>query len=141
MCHPKQDWRPEVPRRHTRSLHQIRKGASRYEHCKWGAVWQQLRLRYQGENYGNGSRVACFFTRGKDERSHNGSPPSLAMHDMGLSTVIGAANKDASGKSLPMCMKSTIERPRSCGERSQVHASEDRNMRRPLASLISFQTD
>ncbi|KAG2480210.1 MAG: hypothetical protein NPMRth3_580007, partial [Nitrosopumilales archaeon] len=29
-----------------------------------------------------------------------GAPTSLAMHDMGLSTIIGKANKDSTGKPL-----------------------------------------
>lgn len=71
----------------------------------------------------------------KNNRARTGSPPSLAMHDMGLSTVIGMANKDASGKSLPASMKNTIERLRTWDGRSQMHASEDRNMRQAFSEL------
>ena len=38
--------------------------------------------------------------QGEDDRSRTGSPSSLALHDMGLSTVIGLESTDASGKRL-----------------------------------------
>ena len=34
----------------------------------------------------------------KGDRSRTGTPTSIAIHDMGLATVIGAVNKDASGR-------------------------------------------
>ncbi len=71
----------------------------------------------------------------KNNRAHTGSRSSLAMHDMGLATVIGAADRDASGKSLPASMKSTIERLRTWDGRSQVHASVDRNRRQAFSEL------
>ena len=42
----------------------------------------------------------------------------LTMHDMGLSTVIGAANKDSTGKPLSASVKSSIERLRTWDSRS-----------------------
>jgi transcription initiation factor TFIIB len=77
----------------------------------------------------------AFSPEEKNDRIQHGSPPSLAMHDMGLSTVIGSANIDASGKSLPASMRSTIERLRTWDGRSKVHASEDRNMRQAFSEL------
>jgi transcription initiation factor TFIIB len=71
----------------------------------------------------------------KNDRARTGSPSSLAMHDMGLSTVIGFENKDASGRLLPASMKNTIERLRTWDGRSQVHGSEDRNMRQAFSEL------
>jgi transcription initiation factor TFIIB len=82
-----------------------------------------------------GPEWQAFSQEEKNSRSHTGSPRSLAMHDMGLSTVIGFADKDASGKSLSAAMKSTIERLRTWDGRSQVHASEDRNMRQAFSEL------
>ncbi|HEU5221209.1 MAG TPA: TFIIB-type zinc ribbon-containing protein, partial [Candidatus Nitrosotalea sp.] len=35
-----------------------------------------------------------------EDRARTGVPTSLAMHDMGLATVIGQANKDSTGKPL-----------------------------------------
>jgi transcription initiation factor TFIIB len=57
------------------------------------------------------------------------------MHDMGLATVIGSSNKDASGKSLSGSMKSTVERLRTWDRRSQVHVSADRNLRQAFSEL------
>lgn len=48
----------------------------------------------------------------KDEvgdRSRTGTPISLAMHDMGLSTIIGREDNDASGRPLTASMKNMIE--------------------------------
>ncbi|MDG6998877.1 MAG: hypothetical protein JRN15_07170 [Nitrososphaerota archaeon] len=82
-----------------------------------------------------GPEWRAFSQEDKDNRSHTGSPSSLAMHDMGLATVIGTVDRDASGKSLPAAMKSTIERLRTWDGRSQVHASVDRNRRQAFSEL------
>jgi transcription initiation factor TFIIB len=71
----------------------------------------------------------------KDDRSRGGIPSSIAMHDMGLATVIGAVNKDASGKSLSGSMKATVERLRTWDSRSQVHEPMDRNLRQAFSEL------
>ena len=71
----------------------------------------------------------------KGDRSRVGVPTSIAMHDMGLATVIGALNKDAAGRSLSGSTKSTVERLRSWDRRSQVHESEDRNLRQAFSEL------
>ncbi|HVC26843.1 MAG TPA: TFIIB-type zinc ribbon-containing protein [Nitrososphaerales archaeon] len=71
----------------------------------------------------------------KDDRSRGGIPTSIAMHDMGLATVIGALNRDASGKSLSGSMKATVERLRTWDSRSQVHEPQDRNLRQAFSEL------
>src|SRR5580704_16535884 len=71
----------------------------------------------------------------KDDRSRTGLPTSVAMHDMGLATVVGAENRDASGKSLSGSMKSSIERMRTWDRRSQAHESADRNMEQAFSEL------
>ncbi|KAG2473896.1 MAG: Transcription initiation factor IIB [Nitrosopumilales archaeon] len=68
-------------------------------------------------------------------RSRAGVPTSLAMHDMGLATIIGPTNKDATGKPLSASMKSTIERLRTWDSRSQVHEPVDRNFRQAFSEL------
>ena len=57
------------------------------------------------------------------------------MHDMGLSTVIGSTNKDATGKPLSASMKSSIERLRTWDSRTQAHSSSDRNLRQALNEM------
>lgn len=75
------------------------------------------------------------FSRDEGDRSRVGAGTSLTMHDMGLSTVIGPANKDSTGKPLSASMKSSIERLRTWDSRTQAHASSDRNLRQALNEL------
>ncbi|HYB75740.1 MAG TPA: TFIIB-type zinc ribbon-containing protein [Nitrososphaerales archaeon] len=74
----------------------------------------------------------------KGDRNRGGSPTSIAIHDMGLATVIGGLNKDASGKALSGSMKSTVERLRTWDRRSQAHESADRNLRQAFGELRRF---
>jgi transcription initiation factor TFIIB len=74
---------------------------------------------------------------GGDQR-RTGAPTSIATHDMGLATVIGGLNKDASGRSISGSMKSTVERMRTWDRRSQVHESTDRNLRQAFSELRMF---
>jgi transcription initiation factor TFIIB len=82
-----------------------------------------------------GPEWRAFSSEEKDERAHTGMPSSLAMHDMGLATVIGSIDRDASGKSLPASMKATIERLRTWDGRTQIHESVDRNRRQAFSEL------
>lgn len=69
------------------------------------------------------------------DRARTGTPTSLAMHDMGLATVIGQVDKDATGKPLSPVMRSTIERLRTWDNRTQVHEPVDRNYRQAFSEL------
>ncbi len=82
-----------------------------------------------------GPEWRAFTKEEKDDRSRTGAPSSLAMHDIGLATVIGVEDRDASGKSLPASMKSTIERIRTWDRRSQLHEQVDRNLRQAFREL------
>jgi transcription initiation factor TFIIB len=82
-----------------------------------------------------GPEWRAFSKEEKDNRSRGGIPTSIAMHDMGLATVIGSVNKDASGKSLSGSMKATVERLRTWDSRSQVHEPMDRNLRQAFSEL------
>ncbi len=75
------------------------------------------------------------FANDESNRARTGAGTSLTMHDMGLSTVIGAANKDATGKPLSASVKSSIERLRTWDSRSQAHSSADRNLRQALNEM------
>ena len=57
------------------------------------------------------------------------------MHDMGLSTVIGAVNKDATGKPLSSAMKQSFDRIRTWDSRSQAHSSVDKNLSQALSEM------
>ncbi|MGQ0772695.1 MAG: transcription initiation factor IIB [Nitrososphaerota archaeon] len=75
------------------------------------------------------------FSKEDEGKSRTGVPTSLAMHDMGLATIIGQADKDATGKPLSSTMRSTIERLRTWDSRSQVHEPVDRNFRQAFSEL------
>jgi len=75
------------------------------------------------------------FANDESNRTRVGAGTSLTMHDMGLSTIIGAVNKDATGKPLSASMKSSIERLRTWDSRSQAHSSADRNLRHALNEM------
>ncbi len=82
-----------------------------------------------------GPEWRAFSKEEKESRSRAGVPSSLAMHDMGLATMIGVEDRDASGKALPASMKATIERLRTWDGRSQVHEPIDRNLRQAFSEL------
>jgi transcription initiation factor TFIIB len=82
-----------------------------------------------------GPEWRAFSKEEKEDRSRTGIPSSLAMHDMGLATVIGSKDIDASGKSLSASMRATIERLRTWDSRSQVHEPVDRNLRQAFSEL------
>jgi len=69
------------------------------------------------------------------DRARAGSPTSLTIHDMGLSTVINPLNKDVTGKPLTPSMKRAITRLRTWDSRSQVQTPADRNLRQALYEL------
>jgi len=75
------------------------------------------------------------FSNDESNRTRVGAGTSLTMHDMGLSTIIGKANKDATGKPLSSGVKSSIERLRTWDSRSQAHSSADRNLRQALNEM------
>ena len=75
------------------------------------------------------------FSNDEGNKARTGAGTSLTMHDMGLSTVIGAANKDATGKPLSASVRSSIERLRTWDSRSQTHSSADRNLRQALNEM------
>ena len=64
----------------------------------------------------------------KDNSSHTGPPTSPIMYDGGLSTVIGRANRDSSGRVITSSMKSNIKRLRVLDDRSPT----DRRTAGPL---------
>ncbi len=71
---------------------------------------------------------------GKDG-SRTGMPTSLSRHDMGLATIIGKTNRDASGRGLDASVKSTMERLRTWDLRIQTYSPSDRNLRQAFSIL------
>ena len=70
-----------------------------------------------------------------DKRARTGAPSSLARHDMGLSTVIGRENKDASGQKIDTAMHSRLERLRTLDFRTRMRNSGDRNFTKAFGQL------
>ena len=68
------------------------------------------------------------------EESQTGVPTSLAMHDQGLSTKIGQADKDSSGKPLTSDMRYTMKRLKVWDSRSK-NSPVDRNFMQAFAEL------
>ncbi|MGA1976108.1 MAG: transcription initiation factor IIB [Conexivisphaerales archaeon] len=82
-----------------------------------------------------GPEWRAFSKEEKEDRSRVGIPTSLAMHDMGLATVIGPEDRDASGKTLAGSVRTAMERLRTWDGRSQVHEPVDRNLRQAFSEL------
>jgi transcription initiation factor TFIIB len=62
-----------------------------------------------------------------NRRRRTGIPISLARHDMGLSTVIGRTDRDASGKKIDAAMHSIMQRLRTWDSRVHIRTSSDIN--------------
>jgi transcription initiation factor TFIIB len=69
-------------------------------------------------------------------RARTGMPESLARHDMGLSTMIGRADRDASGNKLDPTMRIRMNRLATWDTRFQLHTPKDRSL-----SQAFFQLD
>lgn len=74
-----------------------------------------------------------------NEKSRTGIKSSLAIHDMGLATSIGIADKDASGNNLSGYMKNTFSRLRIWDNRSKSR-SNDRNLRHAFMLLDTIKS-
>lgn len=75
------------------------------------------------------------FSGDDGNRSRAGPGSSIAMHDMGLSTVIGQTNRDSTGRPLSTSVKRSIDRLRTWDSRTQAHSSADRNLRQALNEM------
>jgi transcription initiation factor TFIIB len=72
---------------------------------------------------------------GSNDRSRTGMSTSLARHDMGLSTIIGRTDRDASGQKIDPLMRSTMERLKTWDIRTQTHTPTDRNLKQAFFQL------
>lgn len=90
------------------------------------------------EDYAHQERRA-YSMQEADERARTGARTSLAFHDMGLSTIIGKTNKDASGQLLNSAMCSSMDKLRIWDSRIHVNSSEDRSLRRAFHQLNTLR--
>jgi transcription initiation factor TFIIB len=66
----------------------------------------------------------AFSNEEHENRSRTGIPSSLAIHDMGLATVIGRADRDAAGKKINATMHTSMQRLRTWDSRAHVRHSD-----------------
>ena len=74
-----------------------------------------------------------------DTRARTGAPTSLARHDMGLATVVGKSDKDASGTKIDPSISSTMQRLRTWDSRIQLNISSDRSLREAFMLLDTIK--
>jgi transcription initiation factor TFIIB len=72
------------------------------------------------------------------KRSRVGSPSTLALHDKGLSTIVGAVNRDSCGRSLSSANQAQIARLRKWQARCRVDAGVERSLANGMMSLEKF---
>jgi transcription initiation factor TFIIB len=77
----------------------------------------------------------AFSNEERNDRSRTGIPTSLAIHDMGLATVIGRSDRDASGRKIDAAMHTTMQRLRTWDSRALIHASSDISLMHALNKL------
>jgi len=69
------------------------------------------------------------------DRVRTGAPPTLMVHDKGLSTVIDKHNIDGRGKQISPRKRADINRLRKWDHRSKTNTSVDRNLSQALVEL------
>src|SRR5919197_3012652 len=72
-------------------------------------------------------------------RARTGAPTSLARHDMGLATIIGKEDRDASGQKIDPFTRSTMQRLRKWDFRAQLSTPSDRNLRTAFELLYTLK--
>jgi transcription initiation factor TFIIB len=75
------------------------------------------------------------FADDAQNKARTGAPTSITRRDMGLSTVVGRSNRDASGRALASPMRSTIDRLRKWDNRSPAMGSMERNLGLAMTEL------
>jgi len=87
----------------------------------------------------NSDSMASFRNNsGYNDRTRTGMPESLAIHNKGLSTLIGIGDTDARGKALDSSQKNNIQRLRTLNNRAQLNDSVSRNLEKALKLLNNF---
>jgi len=82
-----------------------------------------------------GPEWRSFSEENNTERIRTGAPTSILYRDMGLSTVIGRSNRDASGRALGSPMRTTVDRLRKWDARSPAFGSSERNLSQAMSEL------
>ena len=74
-----------------------------------------------------------------ETRARTGAPTSLASHDMGLTTVMGKGDRDASGTKIDPSTYSTMQRLRTWDFRLKLNSPSDRNRREAFKLLDTLK--
>jgi transcription initiation factor TFIIB len=82
----------------------------------------------------NQAEWRAFSNEEHNDRSRTGIPSSLAIYDMGLATVIGRDDRDATGKKLDSAMHVSMQRLRTWDSRTHVTRS-DKSLIQALSEL------
>ena len=71
----------------------------------------------------------------EETRARTGAPTSLARHDMGLATMVGKGNRDASGTKIDPSINYAMQRLRTCDSRVQLSAPSEKSRREAFMLL------
>ena len=71
----------------------------------------------------------------EETRARTGAPTSLARHDMGLATMVGKENRDASGTKIDPSINYAMQRLRTCDSRVQLSAPSEKSRREAFMLL------
>lgn len=93
------------------------------------------KVEQEGPEWRNFDLLSSSSSQSNNSRSRVGMSTSLARHDMGLSTIIGRTDRDASGQKIDAAMRSTMDRLRTWDYRTQIHSATDRNLRNAFFKL------
>ena len=80
---------------------------------------------------------SAFSVEEMNAKSRTGVSTSLSRHDMGLATIIGKTDRDASGHKIDIAMHSRMDRLRTWDYRTQ--SSTHRNLRQAFNWLDVFK--
>ncbi len=70
-----------------------------------------------------------------EDKARTGAPTSITYRDMGLSTMIGKSNRDASGRAFDSPMRNSIDRLRKWDNRSPAFGNQEKNLSIALREL------
>jgi transcription initiation factor TFIIB len=82
-----------------------------------------------------GPEWRAYGTDERGDRTRTGPVPSLARHDLGLSTIIGRTDRDASGNRLDVATRTRMRRLKIWDSRSQAYTPTDRSLQQAFFQL------
>jgi len=82
-----------------------------------------------------GPEWRAFDGREREEKSRVGAPTTTLMHDRGLSTNIGWADRDAYGNRLSARQRQKMRRLRTWNERFRTRNARERNLKQALGEI------